>query len=399
MPAFNFTFRATEVDAQNRVPPLQIFAPRGMLLGGGALVPRLLTREEPVYGLELEPFRWTYLRNQARSGDPARQGLLRTIGWMYLFKTAGVRNWARFVERHGMPFVVAKVDENAWQTDRDKIKNVIRSFGPDGGAVFSRAVELQLLEASKSGAECYEKLCHYFGDAATKVILGQTLTTGTPHEGQSGSRSQGQTHQLVRQDILESDCKATSEMIQRDIIRPLVGFKFGWDEPVPTHQFKYEPAQDMVERATVTKTLSDAGWVRDQEEMEQEFKMKLTRGDPAPKIQENVDLRSTAALSQTLPEMHSHRHGATALDGIVAAALPKLASREVLEPMFGPVRTAIDRALKHSATVEEFRAALATLLDEVPGLLPKMNVHAFADELNRAMIAAAKQGKQGVRRA
>ena len=151
--------------------------------------------------------------------------------------------------------------------------------------------------------------------------------------------------------------------------------------------------------ATVTKTLSDAGWVRDQEEMEQEFKMKLTRGDPAPKIQENVDLRSTAALSQTLPEMHSHRHGATALDGIVAAALPKLASREVLEPMFGPVRTAIDRALKHSATVEEFRAALATLLDEVPGLLPKMNVHAFADELNRAMIAAAKQGKQGVRRA
>jgi phage gp29-like protein len=399
--AHNFTFRAVRVDGRERVPPLDVYAPRGLMLGGGALVPRLITREEPVYGLELEPFRWSYHRHQARSGDPARQGLMRTIGWMYLFKMAGVKNYARFVERHGMPFVVAKIDENAWQTDRDKIKQVIRSFGPDGGGVFSRSVEMELLEAYKGGADVYEKLIHYFGDATTKVILGQTLTTGTPHSG-GGTRAQGNVHQLVRQDILESDCNAISTTVKRDLLTPMVGFKFGWDEPVPTHQFKYEPAQDMVERAEVTKTLDDAGWVRDQAEMEEEFKMKLTRGQPAPQVTEQINPPGTVKPGATaVPEMHSRTikqsEAQDALDQLASNTLEKMLKPSVLGPMLNPIHAAIAKAVAHSKTPEEFRGALTALLGEIPTLRQQMNVHHFATTLAEGIGPAMIDGALAAR--
>ena len=58
--------------------------------------------------------------------------------------------------------------------------------------------------------------------------------------------------------------------LKRDTLAPMVGFKYGWDEPVPSISFKFEPPADLQTNATVTKTLNDAGWERDQGEMEAE---------------------------------------------------------------------------------------------------------------------------------
>ena len=88
-----------------------------------------------------------------------------------------------------MPFVVAKVDRNAWENERGVMRNLIRSFGPNGGGVFTKSTELELLQASNSGGDVYFKLLEYTSKAITKVILGQ-LASSSESGGLSGGERQ-----------------------------------------------------------------------------------------------------------------------------------------------------------------------------------------------------------------
>ena len=232
--------------------------------------PLLATRPNPL-GVPLAPNKFVFHRHRARSGDATRGGLIRPLGWMYLFENLGVKDLMRFTEKFGMPFVAARIDESAWDQDRTKIAYLIRNFGSDGGAVFSKAVELEMLQSNATNGELYFKLLEYFGDAKTKVLLGQTATSGD-----AGGFSKGQAQAAVRQDILEADCKAVSATVRSDILRPWTMFRYGPDAPVPYLHLEYEPPEDLKAKAEMIKILHEAGYQVDPEHVKDEFGMPLT---------------------------------------------------------------------------------------------------------------------------
>jgi phage gp29-like protein len=232
----------------------------------------LISTRTNTAGDPLVPHKFVFHKHLARSGDTARGGLIRPLGWMYLFENLGVKDLMRFVEKFGMPFVSARIDENAWETDRTQIAYLIRNFGSDGGAVFSKAVELEMLEGMRSTGEVYFKLLQYFGDAKTKVVLGQTATSGD-----AGGFSQGQAQAAVRQDILEADCAAIERTIRKAVLTPWTMFVHGPDAPVPYLSINCKPPADLAADATVMKTLYEGGLEVDPAFATERFGMPLTR--------------------------------------------------------------------------------------------------------------------------
>lgn len=223
-------------------------------------------------GTPLAPRKFLFHRHRSRSGDATRGGLIRPLGWIFAFKGLGIKDLLRYTEKYGMPFIVARLEDTAWEKDRNRIAYVIRNFGSDGGGVFSKAVETELLQASAGGGELYFKLLDHFGDAITRVVLGQLATSG-----ESTGFSRGGAQAAVRQDILESDCDSLAATIRRDVLVPWCEWNYGPDAPVPFVQFDYQPPEDLANLATMVAALAQAGYPVDPAEVEARFGVPLLK--------------------------------------------------------------------------------------------------------------------------
>jgi phage gp29-like protein len=392
--------------------------------GFGAIPP-----QQFIYIYSINPLIWTYQRTEGfpilpnkfvfhrhvtRSGDPSRGGLIRPLGWMFVFQALGVRDVMRYVEKFGMPFVSARVDESAWERDRNKIAALIRNFGSDGGACFSKAVEIELLDGSKgAGGDIYFKLLQYFGDAKTKVILGQLASSG---EGRGWSKGGAQAQ--VRQDILESDGTQLNTTVKRDVLRPWTMFNYGPDAPVPDFLLDLQPPEDHQAHSTTVATLAGAGYQADPEWVEKEFGIPLVKGPDGKPLPPRPTKVPGAAIALTGEHGisrrargdrragRSHRLATAqaaqaANDKIVEGALAKLTDdRAALRDWLSPVQEAIAEACAGMDPLnlsDEDQATIKTrlrkLLKSLPGLLDRMDTRALEEHLSQAMFAADTNGR------
>jgi len=207
--------------------------------------------------------------------DPVRGGLIRPLAWLFCFSQVGTKDLLSFIERYGMPFVVGKVDNRTYKEEGANLQSLIRSFGPNGGGIFSKNVEIELLQAANNTGDVYFTLLRYVGDAITKVLLGQTASSGD-----SSGMSNGNAQSAVRQDILEADARGIEESVRMDLFTPFVRYNFGLNVPVPKLQIETAPAEDKVALATTVKTLYEAGFSADAKEMSAKFGIKLSAHAP-----------------------------------------------------------------------------------------------------------------------
>lgn len=223
------------------------------------LKPRLLTPEAPWQGVEPPPWKVIYHRYKARSGYPSRAGVLRVVGWMYLLKNYALKDWAAFNEVFGMPLRLGKYEATASPADREALVQALRNLGSDAAGVISKNTEIEFVEAaSRTGnANPYQKMAEFCNREMSKAVLGQTLTTDTA--GATGTYAAAQVHAQVRRDIVEADAQALAATLREQLLRPLVGFNFGWDRPIPWFRFKYEEEEDLKTLSEVYRNLAAMG--------------------------------------------------------------------------------------------------------------------------------------------
>lgn len=409
-------FAASETvwGANHELLGFKFVEPRHFTYRGAPRIPRLLVDGEPD-GIEIPYGKMVFHNHRVRSGDPARGGLIRPLAWMHCFSRINWADLLRFIERHAMPFVVAKVDEQSWKKERGTLKNLIRSFGPDGGGVFTKATELELLQAANNTGDVYFKLLEYVGMAVTKIVLGQTATAG---DGGGWSKDDAQSQ--VRQDILEADCDAVAATVKARLAAPWTLFNHGQDAPVPFMKFHYEPPEDLKKTAEVVKTLYEGGLETDETEMSEKFGMKLTRRkDMAEKSPETAPVAPSggntgkeadaSALSSDTPSNPPSKSllalasqailalSAEDVDGDEISELARNAVREFrdnggAEAWLGELQAVIDEAVEEPDGRTASRKIMA-LTAEDPELLDKLNDGPLAELLEKTIFAAAATGK------
>ncbi len=211
-------------------------------LGG----PRVLTAAEPYDGIALPPGKFIVHTPHAVSGHPMRGGLLRVSALAYLGKHFAMKDWMVFAEVFGMPVRVARYEPSATAQEKRELLDMLQAMGTDASAIFSKAVELQLLEAGHSkGPPPYENLCAFFNREMSKAWLGQTLTVET--SGETGTFSTALIHNEVRLDLRQDDLGKEARTIRRDVLAPLTRMRFGPDVPVPFFRRQLDPPRDLRE--------------------------------------------------------------------------------------------------------------------------------------------------------
>ncbi len=239
-------------------------------------VPRLVCDEYP-NGMPDEEARNRFVFHQfRRKADPARSGLIRVLAWLHCFQNWPIKDLFSFIERFGMPFVVAKVDQNAWENERQVLHSLIRNFGPNGGGVFTKSTELELLNAANTGGDnVYFRALEFTHNAIYTLLVGQLASSSD-----SSGMSNGDAQTAVRQDILEADARAVEATVRAQIAAPWTEFHFR-DAAVPRIHFKVEPPADLERIANMVNTLSQAGFKADPQELSERFGLKLRYEAPA----------------------------------------------------------------------------------------------------------------------
>lgn len=247
---------------------------------------RALTPENPSEGIELPPNKFILHQYKARSGSQTKAGILRVAVWMYLFKNYSIKDWLAFSEVYGMPIRLGRYEPGTSQEDKDALVRAVQSIGADAAGVISRDTEIQFIESQRSEGLLYDRLIKLCNAEISKAILGQTLTS---EASETGSYALGKTHSLVRQDLLEADCRSLQKTLKRDLIRPLVEFNFGYGHKLPWLKFSYESPDDQVQEASKYQILVNLGLPIAEEHLYEKFTIPvpekgqtLLKGPAAP---------------------------------------------------------------------------------------------------------------------
>ncbi|MFR9677514.1 phage portal protein family protein [Acinetobacter sp. SEK570] len=183
--------------------PMQWFEPKS----DGRLIYRPEgTGQEVVVDQKLKFF---LTRRKATYEQPYGKALLATLYWLNFFKQNGFKFWAKFLERFGTPILLGKCKNSETNDMNQALLNAhaqsVLSIDADD--------DVQVLTAGANGTAgtSFETFNNVLIRQIQKVVLGQTLTSGT--DG-TGSRALGQVHENVRKDKLNADVRLVTPTFQ-----------------------------------------------------------------------------------------------------------------------------------------------------------------------------------------
>ncbi|MCH8029068.1 MAG: DUF935 family protein [Candidatus Dadabacteria bacterium] len=231
-------------------------------------------------GEPLPPFSFLVAAHDASYDNPFGEKVLSRCFWPVTFKRGGIKFWARFAEKFGMPFIVGKHPAAASQEEIDRMLDMMEKMVQDAVAAIPEGSDIDTLETSTRGSSTstYEKFLGAMNSEISKAVLGQTLTTEV---GDRGSLAAGRVHMDVRRDIIDGDRRIV-EGVFNTLIKWVWTINFSND-------LRAMPRFRMFERERVDKTqaerdeiLSRAGVAFTDEYWKKTY--GLGDGDIAPRV-------------------------------------------------------------------------------------------------------------------
>jgi phage gp29-like protein len=195
---------------------------------------------------------------QGNSCSPYGAALCVKAYWYYWLKKNTLQHWALFNEKFGSPTAVARYPSTLSDEDLRLLEETLASLPRDSGVLLPEGVGLEFLEARRSsGANTYRELADWCNDEISKIVLGQTLTTG---EGRrSGSLALGQVHEAVRRDYLASDAAALGQVLSSQLARWITDFNLGEHVQAPRVVFDVDPPERFEAELQVDRELVKMG--------------------------------------------------------------------------------------------------------------------------------------------
>lgn len=218
---------------------------------------RMLTREAMMDGIALPPRKFITVRaNDHLTEDPHGLGIGHALWWYAFFKRKGIAWWLIFAEKFASPTPLGKYPQGADQTVINKLLSALRMIAQESVAAIPQGMEMELLEAKRTGDAGYQRLVDYFDRMASIAILGETLTT---HIGDTGSKAAATVHNEVREDICDADCDLLAEAHNDTLIRWMVEVNMPGAEPPQVWRRK-PVEQDLKEQLAIDEGLARLGW-------------------------------------------------------------------------------------------------------------------------------------------
>ncbi|MHA3051143.1 phage portal protein family protein [Acinetobacter sp. ANC 4640] len=138
--------------------------------------------------------------------NPYGEALFSRLYWIWFFKTNGLKFWAKYVERFGNPLLVGK-----GSMDTEKMRDALLQAHASSVIAVSGIEDVTTVGAANNGGAAFEGFDKKFERSIQKLILGQTLTSGTDN---TGSRALGAVHKEVQQEKVDADIRMITPTLQ-----------------------------------------------------------------------------------------------------------------------------------------------------------------------------------------
>lgn len=288
-------------------------------------------------GEPLRPFGWVVHRHKSRSTQLARDGLYRTLAWLYMYKHYSVRDFAEFLELYGMPIRIGKYGAGATNAEKRTLLRALAEIGHNAAGIMPESMQIELHNVANAGAASgnnpFLQMVDWCEKSIARLILGQTLTSGA--DGKSSTNALGNVHNEVRRDLMISDAKQIAQTITQQIILPYLQINVDPNiapHRIPYFEFDTKEYEDLSVFAEAIPKLTGIGvqisesWVRDKlgipEPQEGELILSTPQG-------EKTDEKTTA-----LSAVFNHGKGCTC--GCRAAALSAQDSQDLSDVILPP---------------------------------------------------------------
>ncbi len=171
---------------------------------------------------ELPEYKFLVAIYEQSASKPYGESLLAKCFWPATFKNGGMRFWVNYIEKFGMPSVVAQYQRGASQEEVNKLAEVLGEMSDENVIVTPEDITIEMKETNKSSsAELFHQMIKHCNSEISKALLSQTLTT----ELDGGSLAAAETHFKVREEIIHSDIGLV-EKILNDLIGMIVSLNF-----------------------------------------------------------------------------------------------------------------------------------------------------------------------------
>ena len=332
----------------------------------------------------------------------ARGGLFRTLAWLYMFKHYSAHDFAEFLELYGMPIRIGKYGAGATEKEKQTLLRAVAEIGHNAAGIMPEGMMIELHQAASgttAGNNPFMTMIEWCEKSATRLILGQTLTSGA--DGKASTNALGQIHNEVRHDLLVADARRLAQTINQQILEPFlrVNFAIGEETRLPQFEFDTRETADLAAIAEALPKLVDVGvqiperWARDKlaipDALDGEMLLGRASDDKkgakdAPKQPENN--KPPAALN--------YRHVALNAQGQIAPAwdvafengvedyLRDAAFAAQLEPMLQD----LGRELAEGEDYEEVENRLIAAY-------PTLDTHRLQEALTRVLFVADLWGR------
>jgi phage gp29-like protein len=204
---------------------------------------------------------WTFRTGADHDDEPYGLGLAHYAYWPVFFKRNDIKFWLVFQEKFAAPTVMGKSPAGTFNdpTLKANVLAELRKFTTDTAILVPEGVEVDLLEAARSGATSYEELKNAMDSAIAKIILSQTMTTDD-----GSSRSQAEVHEGVRDKVTKTDADLLCSSANASWVTWLTEWNFPGAKP-PKVWRNLEPPEDLDKRAERDSKISQLGFEPDVE--------------------------------------------------------------------------------------------------------------------------------------
>lgn len=329
-------------------------------------------------GEPLRPFGWVVHRHKSRSTQLARDGLYRTLAWLYMYKHYSVRDFAEFLELYGMPIRIGKYGAGATNAEKRTLLRALAEIGHNAAGIMPESMQIELHNVANAGAASgnnpFLQMVDWCEKSIARLILGQTLTSGA--DGKSSTNALGNVHNEVRRDLMISDAKQIAQTITQQIILPYLQINVDPNiapHRVPYFEFDTKEYEDLSVFADAIPKLTGIGvqisesWVRDKlgipEPQEGELILSTLQG-------EKTDKKTTA-----LSAMLNHGKGCTC--GCRSAALSAQNGKK-------DEQDELDGLIDHALANADFNQQLDPMMKQIVGVVMASESY---DEAQEKLIA------------
>lgn len=154
-------------------------------------------------------------QNNPSYKNPYGEGLLSKCFWPVTFKKGGIKFWAIFLEKFGMPQIYGKLPADATGEQKDGLLSTLHNMIRDAVTVIPDNGSISFLETNVSAStDCFESFTKYYDGQISKVILGHSAAS----DSTSGKLGGENIAMEVKESLTKSDalliCETINELIR-----------------------------------------------------------------------------------------------------------------------------------------------------------------------------------------